>query len=129
MGQALGRWGNFFNAEAYGYETDSFLKMGIFSEEAGKFIYVHPTFLYESLWDIAGVIILAILMRKKKKDGQIFMLYLFWYGLGRFFIEGLRSDSLMAGNIRISQLVAAVSVIVCGTVSVVMYLKTRKENG
>lgn len=127
MGQALGRWGNFFNAEAYGYETDSFLKMGIFSEEANKFIYVHPTFLYESIWNFAGVIILMLLMRRKKKDGQVFWTYVFWYGLGRFFIEGLRADSLMAGSIRISQLVAAVSVIIGSGFMLYYYISARKN--
>lgn len=124
IGQAIGRWGNFVNIEAYGYETESFLKMTIFSEETGSFINVHPTFLYESLWNIAGALILMILIRKKKFDGQIFLLYIIWYGVGRFFIEGLRTDSLMLFNtIRISQLVAIVSV----AAATVIYVKWGRK--
>lgn len=127
IGQSLGRWGNFVNVEAYGRETESFLRMGIISPETGKVIYVHPTFLYESVWNFAGIIIFAYLMRKKKADGQILWGYILWYGLGRFFIEGLRTDSLMVGNFRISQVVAAVSVLAGGALSIYYYLKTRKK--
>jgi phosphatidylglycerol:prolipoprotein diacylglycerol transferase len=124
IGQAMGRWGNFINIEAYGYETTSFLRMAIY--EGGKLIYVHPTFLYESLWNLAGAILLAVIIRKKKFDGQIFLLYIIWYGFGRFFIEGLRTDSLMFFNLRVSQIVALVSVITAG---VIYILKWRKNNG
>ncbi len=127
IGQAVGRWGNFVNAEAHGYETDLFLKMGIWSDKLDKFIYYHPTFLYESLWNIAGVAVLHLFSKKKKVDGQIFFMYIFWYGLGRFFIEGLRTDSLMAGNFRISQVVALISVILGGIISVYLYNKGRNR--
>ena len=128
IGQALGRWGNFVNVEAYGSETESFLRMGIIPSGSSEMIFVHPTFLYESLWNLAGFIIFSVLMHKKKKDGQILWGYIFWYGLGRFFIEGLRTDSLMLGDMRISQLVAAISVIVGGGLSIYYYLKARKDD-
>lgn len=127
IGQAVGRWGNFVNAEAHGYETETFFKMGIWSDTLGKFIYYHPTFLYESVWNFAGVILLHCLSKKKKVDGQIFFLYILWYGLGRFFIERLRTDSLMLGMFRISQIVALISVITGGIVSVLLYIKGRNR--
>lgn len=110
IGQAVGRWGNFFNREAFGYETDLPWKMGLTSG-AGTF-YVHPTFLYESVWNLAGFIWIYIFSKKRRKyDGQIFLLYVAWYGFGRFLIEGLRTDSLylFSTDIRASQLVAALS--------------------
>ena len=110
IGQFIGRWGNFFNREAYGYETDIFCRMGLTLN--GSTIYVHPTFLYESLWNFAGFLILHFHSKKHRKyQGQYFLLYLLWYGLGRAFIEGLRSDSLwlIPNVIRISQLIAAVT--------------------
>jgi len=126
IGQAVGRWGNFVNAEAHGYETQSFFKMGIWDNTLGKYIFYHPTFLYESLWNILGIFILHFMMKRKKADGQIFFLYIFWYGLGRFFIEGLRTDSLMAGNIRISQLVALISILV--GIAATIYILHREKN-
>ncbi len=107
IGQSVGRWGNFFNREAYGYETDVFCKMGLTLN--GQTIYVHPTFLYESLWNALGLVILHNVVKYRRRyKGQIFLLYLFWYGLGRTFIEGLRSDSLwlIPGAVRVSQLLA-----------------------
>jgi phosphatidylglycerol:prolipoprotein diacylglycerol transferase len=99
IAQAIGRWGNFFNAEAYGSSDgvkDFFLRMSIADFETPYGIkYVHPTFLYESLWNIVGFIIANILYRKKNINGQIFCFYLAWYGLGRAFIELLRTDSCM----------------------------------
>jgi len=111
LAQSMGRWGNFFNMEAYGAETDIFCRMKL-SYESGTAIYVHPTFLYESLWNLLGCIILSILFKKRKFDGQIFLMAVSWYGLGRFFIEGLRQDSLYIGQLRVSQLLAAVLFIV-----------------
>jgi len=110
IGQAVGRWGNFINREAYGTETNVPWKMGLTGAD-GVTRYVHPTFLYESLWNIIGVIALHIYSKKSKhrKDGEIIFLYTAWYGLGRFFIESLRTDSLYLGNMRISQIVAAVT--------------------
>ncbi|MGM9520916.1 MAG: prolipoprotein diacylglyceryl transferase [Oscillospiraceae bacterium] len=110
IGQFIGRWGNFMNREAYGYETDIFCRMGLTLN--GETIYVHPTFLYESLWNFIGFLILHFFSKKHRRyDGQIFLMYLAWYGFGRMFIEGLRTDSLYIANtgIRKSQLVACVS--------------------
>ena len=112
IGQAMGRWGNFFNREAFGAETESFLRMGLMKVSTGEVTYYHPTFLYESLWNITGFLVLHFLSRKRRFDGQIALGYLAWYGLGRAFIEGLRTDSLYIGTIRVSQLLAAVSCVV-----------------
>ena len=111
IGQAIGRWGNFFNREAFGAETDSFLRMGLFSPLTGTTTYYHPTFLYESVWNALGFVILHFLSKKRQYDGQIALGYAAWYGLGRTFIEGLRTDSLYIPGtpIRVSQLLAAVS--------------------
>ena len=107
LGQSIGRWGNFMNMEAHGGETESFLRMGI--TEGGRYMEVHPTFLYESLWNIVGFAILLIMFYKFRKfAGQIFWSYAVWYGFGRFFIESLRTDSLMIGPVRVSQIVSAV---------------------
>ena len=106
IAQAMGRWGNFFNAEAYGGETTLPWRMKLTFNTYS--IEVHPTFLYESLWNITGFILINLFFKKKKFDGQILLLYVTWYGLGRMMIEGLRTDSLYIGNtgIRVSQLVA-----------------------
>ena len=109
IGQSIGRWGNFFNREAFGAPTESFLRMGLMNSVTGQYIYVHPTFLYESLWNLAGFIGLHFLSKYRRYDGQIALGYAFWYGLGRTFIEGLRADSLMWGDFRVSQLLAAIS--------------------
>ncbi len=106
LAQAMGRWGNFFNAEAYGAETSLPWRMRI-TFPWGAVTEVHPTFLYESLWNLVGFIVINTLLYKRKKfDGQIFAIYVSYYGLGRMFIEGLRQDSLYAGSIRISQIFA-----------------------
>jgi len=109
IGQSLGRWGNFFNREAFGAPTESFLRMGLYNTRTGTYEYYHPTFLYESLWNLAGFLLLHFLSRKRKYDGQIALGYAAWYGLGRALIEGLRMDSLYIGPFRVSQLLAAVS--------------------
>ena len=109
IGQCLGRWGNFFNREAFGAETDSFLRMGLFNPVTGVTTYHHPTFLYESLWNLAGFLLLHFLSKKRKYDGQIALGYVAWYGLGRAFIEGLRTDSLYWGPFRVSQLLGGLS--------------------
>jgi len=124
IGQMIGRWGNFINAEAYGYETDVFIRMGIRSEYMSSPMYVHPTFLYESLWNLVGFCLMNYMYKKKKYHGQIFLIYITWYGFGRFLIEGLRTDSLYVGPFRISQVIGLISFVV-GIVSlVVMMLKT-----
>ena len=121
MAQAIGRWGNFMNGEAFGAITDSFLRMGIKNYNSmhtfgtSEMVYVHPTFLYESLWNIVGFIGVNIFYKHKKYDGQIFLMIFGWYGLGRMMIEGLRTDSLylFGTSIRTSQALAAVLFIVC----------------
>lgn len=108
IGQSIGRWGNFFNREAFGYETDIFCRMGLTLN--GSTVYVHPTFLYESLWNAVGFVAMHFYSKRHRKyKGQFFLLYVFWYGLGRAMIEGLRSDSLwlIPDVIRVSQLLAA----------------------
>jgi len=109
IGQSIGRWGNFFNREAFGASTESFFRMGLFNTVTGAWEYYHPTFLYESLWNAAGFVGLHFLSKKRKYDGQIALGYAAWYGLGRAFIEGLRVDSLYWGPFRVSQVLAAVS--------------------
>lgn len=109
IGQAIGRWGNFINREAFGAVTDSFLRMGLENAATGEVLYHHPTFLYESLWNAAGFVILHFLSRRRQYDGQIALGYAAWYGLGRTLIEGLRTDSLYWGSFRVSQLLAAIS--------------------
>ena len=109
IGQSIGRWGNFFNREAFGGETDGFLRMGLQNAVSGTVTYHHPTFLYESLWNAAGFVLIHFLSKKRKYDGQVALMYLAWYGLGRTFIEGLRTDSLYWGSFRVSQMLAAIS--------------------
>jgi len=114
IGQAVGRWGNFANREAYGIETGVPWRMGLTLE--GATIYVHPTFLYESVWNALGFVLLHLFSKKKKQrySGQVFLLYMIWYGLGRFWIEGMRTDSLylFGTGLRISQVLAALAVVV-----------------
>jgi phosphatidylglycerol:prolipoprotein diacylglycerol transferase len=112
LAQAIGRWGNFTNVELYGTKTDLPWRMGILYTN-GNTGYVHPLFLYESLWNLLGFALANILYKKKKFDGEIFLLYVAWYGFGRFFLEGMRVEkfSLMLGVFRVSQLVAAASFI------------------
>jgi len=109
IGQSIGRWGNFFNREAFGAETDIFLKMGLLNTSTMTVEYHHPTFLYESLWNAIGFVALHFLSKRRQYDGQIALGYVAWYGLGRTLIEGLRTDSLYLGVFRISQVLAAVS--------------------
>ena len=112
IGQMIGRWGNFFNREAHGGVTDSFLRMGLINPLTGTGDYYHPTFLYESLWNLLGFILLHGISKGRKYDGQIALSYVAWYGLGRALIEGLRTDSLWWGNFRVSQVLAAVSCLI-----------------
>ena len=109
IGQSIGRWGNFFNREAFGAETESFLRMGLMRASTGEVTYYHPTFFYESMWNLAGFILLHFLSKKRKYDGQVALGYAAWYGLGRAMIEGLRMDSLYWGPFRVSQLLAGIS--------------------
>lgn len=127
IGQSIGRWGNFMNREAFGAQTDSFLRMGL-TDASGATIYVHPTFLYESVWNAVGLLILHFYSKRRKFDGQIFLMYLGWYGLGRMFIEGLRTDSLYVGssNLRVSQLLAGICFL--GVVILLTYDKIFREH-
>lgn len=113
IGQMVGRWGNFVNVEAYGAETTLPWRMGILDPE---YMEVHPTFLYESLWNLLGFCLLLFVMHKgwRKFDGMLFLLYVAWYGFGRGLIEGLRTDSLyfFSTGIRTSQMVGFVSFVV-----------------
>ena len=109
IGQAMGRWGNFFNREAFGCRTDSFFRMGLLNSITGTVSYFHPTFLYESGWNVIGFVMLHFASKHRQYDGQIALGYAAWYGLGRTFIEGLRTDSLYLGVFRVSQLLAAVT--------------------
>ena len=148
--QALGRWGNFFNGEAYGstigdttkfyfflkeFDLPSgkgtlfhFLRMGLIPNDFSRYtmFFVHPTFLYESIWNLVGFIWINLFYKHKKFDGQIALLYFTWYGFGRMFIEGFRTDSLYIGNIRISQLVGLLCVGVGVTLLVVFGIKCRR---
>ncbi len=121
LAQAIGRWGNFFNIEAYGPETSNLFRMGISTLQGYK--EVHPTFLYESIATMMIFIGLRNLQKKRKFKGQIFYLYLFFYAGIRMLIEGLRSDSLMLGNFRISQVLSIAIFVVSG----IMLLKKIKK--
>ena len=119
IGQALGRWGNFFNQEAFGGNTTlpwgmtgDVIQAGTHGSGYDTALPVHPTFLYESLWCILGFVLLHILSKKLYKfKGQIFCSYIIWYGVGRFFIEATRTDSLMIGTMKASQLVAILAIL------------------
>ena len=129
IGQCIGRWGNFFNREAFGAETESFLRMGLTNALTGLTKYYHPTFLYESVWNFAGFLGLHFLSKKRQYDGQIALGYAAWYGLGRCMIEGLRTDSLYWGPFRVSQLLAAASCFAATAVLLYMNLKAHdREN-
>ena len=125
IGQCIGRWGNFFNREAFGAETMNFLRMGLYDAFAAETTYHHPTFLYESLWNLTGFIALHFLSKKRQYDGQIALGYAAWYGLGRAMIEGLRTDSLYWGPFRVSQLLAAVSCLLAVVVLLYQNFKTH----
>lgn len=124
IGQIFGRWGNFVNAEAFGAPTE--LIWGMQIENISSEISFHPTFLYESLWNLGVLTILLIRRDRRAFEGELFFLYITLYGLGRFWIEGLRMDSLYLGSIRISQLVAALCVIVGAVVIVYKRNKIKK---
>ena len=144
LGQGIGRWGNFTNQEAFGCNTHSLFGMSsgriqqwimnngdtatlAFGDVMEVSQPVHPCFLYESLWCLIGFILLAIFAKKiRRYDGQIFLIYIAWYGLGRFFIEGLRTDSLMIGSLRISQCLAAVCVITSIILQIVIGFKVKR---
>ena len=141
IAQALGRWGNFFNGEAFGGLVEEgsplhFLRMGLISSNTvsdfgtHNMVYVHPTFLYESIWNVTGFILINIFYKKKKFNGQMACMYLSWYGFGRMFIESLRTDSLYVGPFRISQVVGLLCFVIFGGLLVwgLIYSK-RLEDG
>ena len=123
IGQSVGRWGNFFNREAFGAETQSFLRMGLYNVYTGVTEYHHPTFLYESLWNLIGFVGLHFLSKKRQYDGQVALGYVAWYGLGRNIIEGLRTDSLYLGPFRVSQLLAVASCAAAAAVLIWQYFR------
>ena len=128
IGQAIGRWGNFFNGEAHGYAVSfAILKKQHLHKMHINGSYYLPTFLYESIWCLLGFIIL-LLIRKitKRKKGIVTYSYFIWYGTGRLFIEELRTDSLYIGNIRVSQLVSIILIII-GIIGIIINLIKRKE--
>lgn len=137
IGQAIGRWGNFFNQEAFG--TNTTLPWGMMSNTTANYVSshitdgsvdplkpIHPCFLYESLWCLLGFVLLHIYFKHRKFDGEVFLCYTTWYGLGRFFIEGLRTDSLYLGSMRVSQLLAAACVIVSLVVLIIVRVRITK---
>ena len=129
IGQSVGRWANFINREAYGGLCDLPWRMEIYSHYYQERVCVHPTFLYESLWNLIGIIFLHNYSKKKKFSGEIFLLYVGWYGLGRSMIEGLRMDSLflLDTSIRISQLVGILSFAVAAVMLIVLRKSKRHE--
>ncbi|MCT8976228.1 prolipoprotein diacylglyceryl transferase [Clostridium sp. CX1] len=129
LGQAIGRWGNFFNGEAHGgpVSYEFIQKFPLFIQK-GMYIdgsYYHPTFLYESLWNICVCLVLIYLLSKTLKKGYVIFSYIGLYSLGRFFIEGLRTDSLMLGSIRVAQLVSLSGVLL----SIVFFILVHKGSG
>ena len=138
IGQCIGRWGNFTNHEAFGGNTDGLF--GMTSDRISRWIAnncdpaqvdpafpVHPCFLYESAWCLLGFVLLHIISKKWRKfDGQIFLMYIVWYGAGRFFIEGLRTDSLYLGTVKISQAVALLSVVVGLVLLIIGFSRTKR---
>lgn len=146
LAQGIGRWGNFFNQEAFGTNTTSIFGMSggriqqwidesytstsyyaNFGTELDSSLPVHPCFLYESIWCLLGFVLLAIFAKKiRKYDGQIFLIYIGWYGLERAFVESLRTDSLVIGNVRISQLLAILCVIASILLQIICGLRVKR---
>lgn len=128
IGQTLGRWGNFMNREAFGGETDIFCKMGLTAPD-GTTVYVHPTFLYESLWNFCTFLFLLRFVKtgKRKYDGQIVLMYFLIYGVGRAWIEGLRTDSLYIGStgIRVSQLLSVLLALAAG---ITLFIQSKRPH-
>ena len=147
IGQLIGRWGNFMNVEAYGGPTalpwrmcgesiaQNMLDQGYVDQAGYQAILsgnlgVHPTFLYESLWNLAGLFLVYHLGKKRRFDGQCFLFYVFWYGLGRAWIEGLRTDSLYlyeGSTIRVSQLLAALSAVIALAATIWMWRRSKQH--
>ncbi|MBC8062503.1 MAG: prolipoprotein diacylglyceryl transferase [Clostridiaceae bacterium] len=135
IAQALGRWGNFINSEAHGREVStefikhfpSFIQKGMYISEGNlPAVYYHPTFLYESVWNLIVFFILMIILRKSNKKGTVIFSYIFLYSLGRFFIEALRTDSLMLGPLRVAQCVSLVAMVI--SLAYITYNYFRKHH-
>ena len=146
VGQIFGRWGNFFNREVFGSYTDKLFAMQLKQSQVRssdvntdllrhlvdidgvKYIQVHPTFLYESLWNLLLLIVILLWTKKRKFGGQLFLMYLFGYGLGRFWIEGIRVDQLMLfeTGIPVSQLLSGLLAVISGGILVFKFWKMRK---
>ena len=134
LGQIIGRWGNFCNGEAFGaiMEESSplyFLRMGLCNKNTGgALLMVHPTFLYESLWNLIGFVLINVFYKKKKFNGEIFLWYLGWYGFGRMFIEQLRTDSLYLWNtdIRVSSVLGFVCFVIAAPLAIILRAKTLR---
>jgi phosphatidylglycerol:prolipoprotein diacylglycerol transferase len=132
LAQAIGRWGNFFNSEAHGGQvTQSFI--GLFPEfiQKGMYIggaYYHPTFLYESVWNLCVCAFLVYLTKRKPRSGTVIAAYAGLYSLGRLFIEGLRTDSLMLGGIRVAQLVSLAGILICAVGLFLIYRDRSKHS-
>ncbi len=135
LAQAIGRWGNFFNGEAHGPATTL---LALQNKHIPDFIikgmqingvYYEPTFFYESLWCLLGFIIMLIVRRSKKtKIGTLTAIYLMWYGIGRFFIEGMRTDSLMLGGFRVAQIISIIMFIIGLLAIMIISRKSRYED-
>lgn len=128
LGQVIGRWGNFINRELYGTETEAFCRMGLTLN--GKTTYVHPVFLYESLWNLVGFILLHFISKKYRKfNGQMFLMYIAWYGLGRSFIDGLRIDviKIFGGSIGAYQFIALITFLAASVLLVLLFAKHRES--
>lgn len=145
LGQILGRWGNFFNREAFGDYTDGLFAMRLpveavrYSEITGKmlehmeegvnYVQVHPTFLYESLWNVGILVLMLLLWKKKHFDGEVTLLYFAGYGIGRFFIESLRTDQLKLGTtgIAVSQMLGLTLFVTAVVIEIVVLVRIRKK--
>ena len=143
IGQAVGRWGNFFNQEAFGCNTTlpwgmsgGKIQQYLLNHQASlaaqgmdinPYVPVHPCFLYESVWCAVGFLILHLYHKHRKFDGEVFCMYVLWYGTGRFFIEGLRTDSLYIGSVRASQMLALISAIAALVIIIAMRIRVKKK--
>ena len=136
IAQAIGRWGNFFNSEAHGPVTtlanlkDLFIPQFVIDGMNIGGVYYHPTFYYESLWCLLGFIVLLLVRRfyRSLKCGQLTCIYLMWYGIGRLFIESLRTDSLMIGGLKVAQLVS-IGMVVIGVLVFIYLCFNRLKKG
>ncbi|MCU9612929.1 prolipoprotein diacylglyceryl transferase [Caldibacillus lycopersici] len=131
IAQAIGRWGNFMNQEAHGDEVSRqflenlHLPEFIINQMYIDGVFYHPTFLYESIWNVVGFIILLLLRKANLRTGEIFLSYAIWYSIGRFFVEGLRTDSLMLFDIRIAQLVSVTLILV--SILLIIFRRRNKQ--